>query len=244
MGYISELKQSKIKNIELGPVEKDFLLEFLSEKKSAWDLFKLHKSKPRAYKNTLKIVKSLFKKRLIEKLPLAESNYQKRAVYYKLSTNGIVYILTHRRFRDIGSLILPHRDNPIFKTLVFPHFLPKTIRTMHAEWFHFELSYYISDCLNTTLEILDHITVYPKIHGLKILDSDNDESLDELKKFLHRRALNMAMNMLDAGKTNSSSSDLDSLALCYLFNDKRFHALVDKTRKVLRNNIKTFSTIA
>jgi hypothetical protein len=95
--------------------------------------------------------------------------------------------------------------------------------------------------MDMTLEVLEHIKSYPKIKGMKILDTDYDEYLEAWNNFLHRRALNMTINMLDVGKNYSSNSDLDALALSYLFNDKPFSTLVDKTRKIVNDNIKNFS---
>src|SRR5918992_438364 len=129
--YLEEISKLPNRNIILGPVEEEFLKYFAENLYlSAYQVRSLHNSRqklwiykhtqkqepnPMIYKNVHKRVKRLYELKLIEK---EEKEFKHRAIYYRLSTGGIYYLI-HNKSREfitlLQNVLQNHSDNIIFK---------------------------------------------------------------------------------------------------------------------------------
>lgn len=233
-GYISEIKNAKIKPVELGSVGYEFLLNFAYSDFTVWDIFKKYENiTSTSYKNTHKTIQKLSTLKLIQRIDQKRRRNQRGKIYYRITINGMIYILTHRWFHDYSQFLLKHKDDVIFQTLIFNNFEFETMHIIPSYWFHFELYSYISDCLNYTLEVIDKIRIYPDHSNIKIIDSDSNYYLENLENYLQKRSLSMTFNLIETAKRLSTNKNIDSLSLNYLLQDKKFKILLKETKKII-----------
>jgi DNA-binding HxlR family transcriptional regulator len=128
--HISEYTSiiSKYQPTVLGHVESLFLIKITGGHNSAYSLFSQLKSQstPMAYKNVHKRLKRLEQLKLIEQEE--EQKFKRNAIYYKLTTFGLFYILSNDPNSWKKDLLIKHRENIILKTLLYPYFEEHTIK--------------------------------------------------------------------------------------------------------------------
>jgi hypothetical protein len=145
--YISEV--SKYHQINLGYAESLFLIKIAAGYNSAYSLFsylKTYRSKPMAYKNVYKRVKRLEQINLIQ----LEKKFKRNAMLYKLTTEGLLYIVSNPTGYPV-SLLTKYRDNVLLKTLLYPYFEYNTIKNCGAG-LYLLISQYLRECCDITFD--------------------------------------------------------------------------------------------
>jgi hypothetical protein len=171
--YIEEISSFPDRNMALGLVEDEFLGYFAQNPcLSAYQLCSLHNSpqklwiskrihkkerRPMIYKNVHKRVKRLYELNLIEK---EEKESERGAIYYRLSTGGIYYLI-HNKSRDFIDLLKKvlqnHSDNIIFKRFLDPYVKRDTILQIESSSRKSQICSYLHDCCDETERAIESI---------------------------------------------------------------------------------------
>jgi DNA-binding PadR family transcriptional regulator len=148
---------SKYQPTNLGDVESLFLIKIAGGPKSAYSLFSQLKSqsKPMAYRNVHKRLKRLEELKFIEQ-EKEEQKFKRNAIYYKLTTFGLFYILSKHPISWEKDLLIKYREDIILKTLLYPYFEENTIENcgFMLRWL---IAQYLRDCCNITLDVFSKV---------------------------------------------------------------------------------------
>jgi hypothetical protein len=173
LNYIEEISNLPNRNVVLGPVEEEFLKYFVENSHlSAYQVRSLHNSRqklwiykltqkqqpnPMDYKNVHKRVKRLYELNLIEK----EGKQSERgAIYYRLSTGGIYYLI-HNKSREfitlLKNVLQNHSDNIIFKIFLDPYIKRDTLLQIESTSRISKICSYLHECCEATERTLESI---------------------------------------------------------------------------------------
>ena len=141
------------------------ILEFFINKPylSTYQIHKVLKKTGQATKheNIRRKVKRLYSLKLIENTSEVRKprELMHSAVYYKLTTGGIFYLIYKARIMQTSStrskrkFIQYHGDNIIFKTFLYPYFERETLLQINLIPFY-EISRYLQKCCGATDDVL------------------------------------------------------------------------------------------
>jgi hypothetical protein len=110
-----------------------------------------------AYKNVHRRIKKLHSLHLIEAI---EGETKHSAIYYRLSTGGLYYLIyKHRRFliRALKKILQNYADNIIFNTLLYPYIERDTILQMTLANIISKICKYLHDCCEQTESAIESI---------------------------------------------------------------------------------------
>ena len=153
-GYISEILKFPNRNKDIGPIAALILGYFLKNPyTSTYQIYTYLKPTEHsmAYKNVFRRVQRLHSLNLIEKVKKIES--QHAAIYYRLTTGGIFYLLYKRQYKPVSETLKKffknYSDNIIFKTFVYPYFEHRTILQLNV-FYTQQISDYLYHCCKFT----------------------------------------------------------------------------------------------
>jgi hypothetical protein len=251
--YLEEISKLPNRNIILGPVEEEFLKYFAENLYlSAYQVRSLHNSRqklwiykhtqkqepnPMIYKNVHKRVKRLYELKLIEK---EEKEFKHRAIYYRLSTGGIYYLI-HNKSREfitlLQNVLQNHSDNIIFKVLLDPYIKRDTILRIEDTSRKSQICSYLHECCEATERTLESINRSSHGHLVEqvflwqdVPGVDNHRLTDFLKeRFKVNWLQNAKIIKFPDGNTIKISHGSESLLIT--LNDKRNKAIMTINRE-------------
>lgn len=171
--YIEEISNLPNRNVVLGPVEEEFLIFFAenpylsayqvrslhNSPQNLWIYKRIHKQEvnPMDYKNVHKRVKRLYELKLIEK----EGKESGRgAIYYRLSTGGIYYLI-HNKSREffglLRNVLQNHSDSMIFKIFLDSYMERDTILQIKSTSRISRICSYLHECCEATERAIESI---------------------------------------------------------------------------------------
>jgi hypothetical protein len=146
-GYMLELYRSNKQGIERKLDIYDLLIYFVfGEYTSTYAIYSNHKKQDRviSYKNVHKKVRRLFSLGLIK---VAKRSQKHGAIFYRLSTLGIFYLLSFRyKIFSISYLVKNYGGDELLKLCIYPYFERSTLEAIqHNHVAHLILEY-LADC--------------------------------------------------------------------------------------------------
>jgi hypothetical protein len=251
--FINEISGFHNRNIDLGPVEDEFLKYFAQNPcLSAYQLWGLHNSppnlwryklvhkkerKPTIYKNVNKRVRRLHNLKLIE---ITKRDPTHGAIYYTLTTGGIYYLIHNksREFIDLLKKVLQnHSDNIIFKIFLDPYIKRDSILQIKSTSRISRICSYLHDCCEATERALESINrslndyfkeqvfLWQDVPGV-----DNHRLIDFLKREFDVNWLeNSEITKFPDGNTIKISHGSKSILI--KLNDKKDKAILTINRK-------------
>jgi hypothetical protein len=173
LNYIEEISNFPNRNVGLGPVEEEFLKYFVENSRlSAYQVCSLHNSRqklwtykltqkqqpnPMDYKNVHKRVKRLYELNLIAK---EEKQSKRGAIYYRLSTGGIYYLIHNKNLEFINLLkkvLQNHSDNIIFKIFLDLYLKRDTLLQIQSTSRISRICSYLHECCEATERAIESI---------------------------------------------------------------------------------------
>jgi hypothetical protein len=173
LNYIEEISNLPNRNVVLGAVEEEFLKYFAENSHlSAYQVRSLRNSRqnlwiykrtqkqepnPMVYKNVHKRVKRLYELNLIEK---EEKQYERGAIYYRLSTGGIYYLIHNKNLEFINLLkkvLQNHSDNIIFKIFLDLYLKRDTLLQIQSTSRISRICSYLHECCEATERAIESI---------------------------------------------------------------------------------------
>ena len=171
--YIEEVSNLPNRSVTLGPVEEEFLIFFAENSYlSAYQVRSLHNSpqnlwiykrirkhepKPMAYKNVHNRIKRFYELKLIEK---EEKESEHGAIYYRLSTGGIYYLIHNKNLEFINLLkkvLHNHSNNIIFKIFLDPYINRDTLLQIQSTSRISRVCSYLHGCCEATERAIESI---------------------------------------------------------------------------------------
>jgi hypothetical protein len=171
LSLINEISSFHNRSIALGPVEEEFLKYFAENPcLSAYQIRPLHnypqklwiyklehkkERKPMIYKNVNKRVRRLHNLKLIE---ITKRDLTHGAIYYKLTTGGIYYLIQSPDFSTIiKSILQNYSDNIIFKIFLDPYIKRNTVLQIKATLRISKICSYLHECCKATERAIESI---------------------------------------------------------------------------------------
>jgi hypothetical protein len=252
---INEISDFPNRNVALGPVEEEFLIFFAENPcLSAYQVWALHNSphnlwrykrihkhepKPKIYKNVHKRIKRFYELKLIEK---EGKESEHGAIYYRLSTGGIYYLI-HNKSRDfitlLKNVLQNHGDNIIFKTFLDPYIKRGTLLQIRSTSRISNICSYLRECCeaieralesinkNRTGYVVEQVFLWQDVPGV-----DNHRLIDFLKREFNVNWLdNPEIIKFPDGNTIKISHGSKSILI--KLNDKKDKAVLTINRKNL-----------
>ena len=251
--YIEEISSFPDRNIALGLVEDEFLEYFAqnpclsayqlwslyNSPQKLWIFKRIHKKerRPMIYKNVHKRVKRLYELNLIEK---EEKESERGAIYYRLSTGGIYYLIYKKSLKFITILknvLQNHSDNIIFKIFLDPYLKRDTIIQIESTSRKSQICSYLHGCCEATETALESINRNSSGHIVEqvflwqdVPGVDSHSLIDFLKRAFNVNWLeNPEIRKSDDGNTIRISSGSKSISIG--LNDKKDKAILTINRK-------------
>jgi hypothetical protein len=252
--YIEEISNLPNRNVAIGSIEEEFLKYFAENSYlSAYQVRSLHNSRqklwiykhtqkqepnPMIYKNVHKRVKRLYELKLIEK---EEKWSEHGAIYYRLSTGGIYYLIHNKNLDFINLLkkvLQNHSDNIIFKIFLDPYLNRDTLIQIQSTSRISRICSYLHECCEATERAIESINRNSHGHLVEqvflwqdVPGVDNDRLTEFLKeKFKVNWLQNAKIIKFPDGNTIKISHGSNSLLIT--LNDKRNKAIMTINRKM------------
>ena len=171
MNYINELYKTQLINIELSNESFFTLYQFATSKSwSTYQVFNLlkkthYKSK---YENVYKKVQNLLSLNLIEKLPKTLDNIGHGAIYYKITSLGIFYLMENMHKYHFGNfeIIKHHGDDPFFRIFLYPYFEKETLITLKFDHIKDEMYNYLNSCCRSLKSLFQRLNSIEENKGI------------------------------------------------------------------------------
>jgi len=193
-GFTSEV--ISYNRISLGKTENYFLMLFLYDDLSAYDIFqelkKVHKNKPKkvvnkmAYKNVHKRVKRLLALGLIEEI---KKKFARNAKKYRLTNRGLFQMILSGNFYSVAIQLTDKRfnfgDNIIIKTILYRFIEVETIRKFFTLFRLVFLARYLRRCCEVIQEKVDRFRLLSSQYKNQNFSTEVESLIDtEAKKFI------------------------------------------------------------
>jgi hypothetical protein len=126
---------------------------------STYQVFKLLKETQYSsgYENVHKKVQTLLSLNLIEKMPKNLGNTDHGAIYFKITSAGIFYLMQYMKF-DLNFEILKHHgEDPFFKIFLYPYFERETLINLKFEHIKSEIFNYLNRCCGILKNLFQHL---------------------------------------------------------------------------------------
>ena len=161
--------ESKIDEIKLSNASFYTLYQFATSKSlSTYQVFSLLKKTmyKSEYKNVYKKVQNLLSLNLIEKLPKTLDNIEHGAIYYKITSIGIFYLMENME-SDLNFEILKHHgEDPFFKIFVYPYFEQHTLIDLKFDHIKHEVFSYLNSCCRIFKNLFQYLKSIQKDKGI------------------------------------------------------------------------------
>ena len=168
MGYIDQLMESKIDEIKLSNASFYTLYQFATSKSlSTYQVFSLLKKTmyKSEYKNVYKKVQNLLSLNLIEKLPKTLDNIEHGAIYYKITSIGIFYLMENMQSGLDLEILKHHGEDPFFKVFIYPYFDRETLIHLKFDHIKHEIFTYFKSCCRIFKSLFQYLESIDKDKG-------------------------------------------------------------------------------
>jgi hypothetical protein len=190
--YILQLHKSKINKVKLSE-ESLFTLYQYSKNQflSTYQVQRLLKNTKfqSEYKNVHKKIQNLLALGLIEKLPRTLDRIEHGAIYYKLTTTGVFYLILNSDLSFVEGLeiIKYYWNDSFFKIFVYPYFKPETLYNLKLHNIIFYIQRFFSRLGNRIKELLDDLEEIDKNNELFTVHAIwNLASIDKKEEVMSR----------------------------------------------------------
>ncbi|HJT83300.1 MAG TPA: hypothetical protein VJ697_02360 [Nitrososphaeraceae archaeon] len=161
--------KSKINEIKLSDASFYALYQFAKSKSlSTYQVFSLLKKTAykSEYKNVYKKVQNLLSLNLIEKLPKSLDNMEHGAIYYKITSIGIFYLMENMK-SDLNFEILKHHgEDPFFKIFLYPYFEKHTLMDLKFDHIKLGVFNYSNSCCRIFKNLFQYLKSIQKDKGI------------------------------------------------------------------------------
>jgi hypothetical protein len=161
--------ESKINEIKLSSASFYTLYQFATSKSlSTYQVFSLLKKTPykSEYKNVYKKVQNLHSLNLIEKLPKTLDNIEHGAIFYKITSIGIFYLMENMSSNLNFEILKHHGEDPFFKIFVYPYFEQHTLINLKFDHIKHEIFNYFNSCCRILKDLFHYIKSIEKDKGI------------------------------------------------------------------------------
>jgi hypothetical protein len=251
LSLIDEISNFPNRNIALGPVEEEFLKYFAENPcLSAYQIRPLHNSpqklwiyklehkkerKPMIYKNVNKRVRRLHNLKLTE---ITKRDPTHGAIYYKLTTGGIYYLIQSPDFSTIiKSVLQNYSDNIIFTIFLDPYINRDTLLQIQSTSRISRICSYLYECceateraiksINRSLSghLVEQVFLWQDVPGV-----DNHRLIDFLKQKFDVDWLEKA-ELTKSDDHNAIRISYGNKSIMIKLNDKKDKAILTINRK-------------
>ena len=251
--YIEEISNLPNRNVTLGQVEEEFLIFFAENPclsayqirplhnslQNLWIYTRIHKQEvnPMDYKNVHKRIIRLYELKLIEK---EDKEAKHGAIYYKLSTGGIYYLIHNKNLEFFGVLknvLQNHSDSMIFKIFLYPYMERDTILQIKSTSRISRICSYLHECCEATERAIESINRSSIGHLAKqvflwqdVPGVDNHRLIDFLKQKFDIDWLEKA-EIIKSDDRNTIRISRGRKSIMIKLNDKKDKAILTINRK-------------
>lgn len=252
MEYILKLYKSRITEVKLSEESLFTLYQFSKNKYlSTYQVHRLlnntrYKSE---YKNVHKKVQNLLSLDLIEKLPRNLNNIQHGAIYYKLTSTGVFYLMLNSDsylLEDI-EIIKYFGSDQFFEFFIYPYFKNQTLCNLKLDRIIFYFQRHFTSIGKIIIELLKDLEDIDKNNGIFLIIGSWDllstnkkiEFKDEWEAFIFslKRRLNLKWLDYDVKvkkiDNHTVTFEKDNEVIYLRFNESKTNLIISNNNKEL-----------